>query len=395
MTATPTSLPPAAAPTPPPVAAQSTRIVALDGLRGVAAFVVLVHHTLLASPVLARPYFSDHSPSTVFDPLIYSPLHLLWAGTEAVYIFFILSGIVLTLPVLKNARFSWRAYYPSRLVRLYIPCLAALALAVALALVVPRTVAGAHGAWSALHVMAITPVRIAHAAILVDGTNALNTAFWSLQFEVLFSLLLPVYVLIASLTKRRWWLTAIASIVIVLIGTISGNTWLTFLPMFMIGCAFAVRLDDLRRMAARVPSIGWWSLLGFAVLGITSAWWLGRTGDRAEVHLVTMVPVMLAAALFVLMAIGWPAAQRVLASRIGRWLATISFSLYLVHEPIVVSFAFLLPASLTWLVPIVAIPVCLVVAVLFQRVIEGPSHRLAQAVAARMRSRARTVGIAT
>ena len=33
------------------------RLKALDGLRGIAALVVLVHHSLLVVPSLAAPYF--------------------------------------------------------------------------------------------------------------------------------------------------------------------------------------------------------------------------------------------------------------------------------------------------------------------------------------------------
>lgn len=49
--------------------------------------------------------------------MIRSPLHALWEGKGAVYIFFVLSGIVLTLPAVKarqagNTDYSWRAFYP-------------------------------------------------------------------------------------------------------------------------------------------------------------------------------------------------------------------------------------------------------------------------------------------
>ncbi len=85
----------------------------LDGLRGLAAIVVVLHHSLLTSPSLALAYFGGPkapvgSPSWL---LTYTPLHLVWAGPEAVLVFFVLSGFVLTLPVLtspaNDCRFVW------------------------------------------------------------------------------------------------------------------------------------------------------------------------------------------------------------------------------------------------------------------------------------------------
>jgi peptidoglycan/LPS O-acetylase OafA/YrhL len=62
-----------------------------------------------------------------------------------------------------------------------------------------------------------------------------------------------------------------------------------------------------------------------------------------------------------------------------------SFSLYLVHEPIVVSVALLLggraPAPVTLAI---ALPFALAAAALFFRVVESPSHRFARAVSRRL-----------
>ncbi len=52
-------------------------------------------------------------------------------------VFFVLSGLVVALPALRKG-FSWRAYYPARLARLYLPIWGSLALAAALVLLIPR-----------------------------------------------------------------------------------------------------------------------------------------------------------------------------------------------------------------------------------------------------------------
>lgn len=79
-----------------------------------------------------------------------------------------------------------------------------------------------------------------------------------------------------------------------------------------------------------------------------------------------------------------------LATRPARWLGTRSFSLYLVHEPIVVSTAVLLGAGYNpALAMAVAVSVSLVIAELFHRVIERPSQRLGKAVERKIGSRRR------
>ena len=71
-----------------------------------------------------------------------------------------------------------------------------------------------------------------------------------------------------------------------------------------------------------------------------------------------------------------------------QWLGKRSFSLYLVHEPIVVSTAFMLgPGTMSLLLTIaIALPLALVVAQFFFVAVESPNHRLARAVAHRGRT---------
>ena len=81
------------------------RIASLDGLRGLAAATVLFTHVLLAG-IAFHAYDARDAP--------------VWAGNVAVGVFFVLSGFVLTLPSTRRAE-NWVAYYPARLLRLYLP----------------------------------------------------------------------------------------------------------------------------------------------------------------------------------------------------------------------------------------------------------------------------------
>jgi peptidoglycan/LPS O-acetylase OafA/YrhL len=100
-----------------------TRVTQLDGLRGIAALVVVACHVLSTLPGIGS-VFSDRSVGLSGAAMwaIFSPLHVLWNGTPAVHLFFVLSGFVLVLPFSRpGVTRSWASYYAKRLLRLYLP----------------------------------------------------------------------------------------------------------------------------------------------------------------------------------------------------------------------------------------------------------------------------------
>ena len=194
--------PPAASP-PAEESSRVSRVRSLDGLRGLAALIVVFHHALLTSPTLARVNYGT-PPGTVHGIhwlLSYTPLHLLWAGPEAVFVFFVLSGFVLFLPT-ESVRFRWAPYYPRRLLRLYLPVIGSVLFAwLSVILVPPRVINGA-SLWLDHHHLHVGLGRVLHDMALLGGVSLLNGPLWSLKWEVLFSVLLPVYVIVARMYPR-------------------------------------------------------------------------------------------------------------------------------------------------------------------------------------------------
>ncbi|MGN6610892.1 MAG: acyltransferase family protein [Angustibacter sp.] len=364
------------------------RLPALDGLRGVAAFVVLVHHALLTVPVLAAPYYSGRPPAgeqRLAWMLVSTPVHLVWAGTEAVFVFFVLSGLVLTLPVGRAVgSYGWRAYYPRRLVRLYVPVVAAVVLGSLLPLVVTRDGGAAMGAWLAHRPPQPTAEGVLADVTLVGGVSRLISPLWSLQWEVWFSLLLPAFV-VAAVKGRRWvWSQAALLVVLTGLGEATARPWLTYLPMFGAGVLLATHLEDVRAWGARLGSRTWAAAVAGAVL-LLSSYWLVLPQDVDPAVLTMSRPAALVGAVVVVVAAAsWDVAQRVLTWKPVHWLGTISFSLYLVHEPIVIATAYVVgPGRSEWVLPL-ALPVALLVATGFYRLVEQPSHRLARRLSARL-----------
>jgi peptidoglycan/LPS O-acetylase OafA/YrhL len=131
-----------------------TRVTQLDGLRGVAALVVVACHVVSTLPGTGG-VFSDRSVglNAAEAGAVFSPLHLLWNGTPAVHVFFVLSGYVLVLPFTRPGAVRNRAqYYARRFFRLYLPARASLAVAVALITIIPRSASPLQSSWADMYV---------------------------------------------------------------------------------------------------------------------------------------------------------------------------------------------------------------------------------------------------
>ena len=115
-----------------PASKPSPRLAALDGLRGFAAVIVVLWHASLTVSMLGEHipmHISDEFNQLGTDAAVGSPawwvyetpLRVLTMGTNAVTIFFVLSGFVLILPMLRGRQLNMWAYYPRRIARLWIP----------------------------------------------------------------------------------------------------------------------------------------------------------------------------------------------------------------------------------------------------------------------------------
>lgn len=370
------------------LAPSQQRMPSLDGLRGVAAFVVVLNHCMMLVPIVALAYDgSAHDYHGITWWVTFSPLHVYWAGSEAVAVFFVLSGFVLTRGA-DRLHFSWRAYYPSRLLRLYAPVAAAIALAWTTVEALPRK-ASSHSSWwlnSQTHVP--TGLRnLTHDLLLVKGAETLLPVLWSLKWEVIFSLILPLAVYGAIRKSSFALVQAVCLIGVTLLGSDStaahwGGYWL-YLPMFGIGALMARQHERLLIFGNALK--GWsGSLVAVAGILLLTLAWTAHAQDRPAYQ-----PAQTAGAALLVFTFGyWNRGRKAGESRLLQWLGRRSFSLYLVHFPIVLGVAFLLESHSRYAF-VVAIPVSLLVADRFFRWAEAPSHRLAQSLKSRLKNEPR------
>ena len=233
----------------------------LDSLRGLAAITVVFHH------------FSRLCSPQVNHVLDRTPLRLLVAGHQAVILFFLLSGFVLTLPYKKNGRLNYGPFLLKRVCRIYLPYLGALAFAVLCDLHFSNQSHydnyWVNWTWS---VPVTTSLVLQHILFLGNyDWSQFNTAFWSLVYEMRISLVFPFLALVVLRLRSRWIVLAAAvlslsffPLAMVLSSTLpltnrtaAINTTLTlhYAAFFLIGSLVAKHLDAINRRYARLSAL--------------------------------------------------------------------------------------------------------------------------------------------
>jgi peptidoglycan/LPS O-acetylase OafA/YrhL len=370
------------------------RLHGLDGVRGVAAGMVVAHHLALCGGWLSDPFATQPKVASGFErAMTYTPLHLLWAGGEAVFVFFVLSGYVLAHTDFSTPRRT-AGFVGKRFVRLYVPAAAAVAAGTLLHVLVPRR-AGEADSWLRWHGDAIAwsdPLRAATLVISDAGTQ-IDSVLWSLHWEVLFSALLPIVAACMALAiGRRAPYVATAMCACVALSIYQSSGVLFYVPMFLLGTLAALNAEAIEsavdRWRRRIPD----GLLGAGalILGglLLTVRWTVSPEKVVHVHPVQQalagveqMLVVLGACLIVLAAVHLRSVRRLFEVQPLQHLGSRSFSLYLVHEPIVVSVAQHVDPQHRPLQFIVASLVVVGLATeVFYRLVERPSIGLAQRV---------------
>lgn len=366
------------------------RVPALDGIRGLAALVVVFHHISMTFPSVANAVL--RSETTQVDTfsmswlLTRTPAYILIDGVAAVTAFFILSGIVLTWPTLRRNEFRWPSYYAGRLARLYFPVFAAIGFCALLMQLVPRDIGPNPGAWMERAHVTYSISEMMRDAFLLAYPSGVISPLWTLSFEVAFSIALPLYLWLARRRPIPWILLFAAAIALVLassLGSASRLYLLRFLPVFALGVVVAFRWDELCYSVRRLR-VGQRALLLVSGILLTTLptvlVGLGKASGFADrFYWVSSAGVLLLMAV----ALGSRNLRRWLESAPLRFLGRISFSLYLTHEPIVIAMQRFAHDNRS--IVLLALPLSLIVALVFELLVERRLHRLAQRLARSVR----------
>lgn len=363
------------------------RFEQLDSLRGLAALSVMLGHFLQVFPrFTANTYPKGYD--NIVNLLKYTPLHLFWAGGEAVIFFFILSGFVLALPFLNKSAIEYPKYLVRRVCRIYIPYIAAVVVAIAARLGLAHDGLEHGSKWiRSIWTGSFSWQNIAeHAAMLWNFNSTLyDPILWSLVHEMRISIIFPLIMLVVI---RLHWvlnlvLAASCTLSAQLLDKIFDPPYMTNFPMtlhfiaFFIGGALLakhrVQIVDWMRKQARSFHV---FLFVAAILAYTLSW----TAYGLKLFHNDMLQDWVAAAgasMFVVAALSTASVMRALQSKPLVFLGKISYSLYLFHMIVLLALLHLLegyaPASVILLIAFVA---SFAVSVLSYEWIEKPSMQL-------------------
>lgn len=371
------------------------RMRSLDGLRGIAALAVVFSHALLSLPV-----FWDHilgkSPNATLAWIIgYTPIRLLWAADKAVLLFFVLSGFVLTLPWISGRNRTYASFLTSRFCRIYLPYCSAMLIAAILA-----TTLGGHPVpeasdWINGYGWAGGVSQHTLPSVLLVLTNQyctwLNNPTWTLVWEMRVSLIFPLLVI----PVVRWGLPGAALVATCLWAAFIGSKAVDvahpdmasyigdphkmffYAGYFLLGAVMA----KYRAVLAQIGSARNGGI-ATALLIAGLAYWLLRWPATAE---MLKTP---GAILIITAAISAGPFSRWLSRPSTQWLGRVSYSLYLIHVPVILTTEYLLSTYLDQkALVILAILISLLFAELFYRVVERPAHQLGRYLSTRRNGR--------
>ncbi|TWT27731.1 acyltransferase [Planomicrobium sp. CPCC 101110] len=323
------------------------RFQELDSLRGIAALIVVFHHFLFILPA----FKDDASPENLWiDLFTHTPLHILWAGHEAVIFFFILSGFVLSLPFFKEGReFNYTDYVVKRFFRIYIPYIVSIFIAILLRLIVEeRGISGLSSGFNELWENAIDAgIILSHILFLGEyTTRTFNSPIWSLIHEMRISLIFPFVVMFMN--KNKLWKTVgaaaacslVAIVLIKLTGASSKSILYSFhyLLVFVVGALLAKYRFLLLELVDKFKVKNYALFIG-GILLLTYPWWFFR--DFRIIHVLDDWVIILGASCIILLAFTSKAFSRFLNLKTNLFLGKISYSLYLYHMLVLLPMVFL------------------------------------------------------
>jgi peptidoglycan/LPS O-acetylase OafA/YrhL len=317
----------------------------LDQLRGLAALLVLYFHTIAGSAV-AGHYLGVTGSTSI--PVVDNVVELVIAnGFTGVALFFVISGFLFTWGALQTSHFDWKKFYTNRFLRIY-PLYTLMLLAV-------FSLGRRELPFGQLL------QSLAGFGNLIPGHGYFDIVLWTISVELQFYMLFPFLI---SLLKRKgvlfiWGLIAVMIMfrLVARMDNLPINDavyWTLFgrIDQVLIGMALAwyvhhrgwLRADGMvkvgahKLMASAKLAAG---LVGVSVIMLGLLWLYTKVGWKyGESYLQVVWPTLeaLVWAAFGIFYVGLAMLHRSWFFKPIQFIGMISFSLYLLHYPIVKAF---------------------------------------------------------
>ncbi len=333
----------------------SSGSVHLDAVRGAAAVLVFANHTraLYFSSVISRTQPAVNAASTSQTPgTSIEPANMVTAGgmklaSEAVIIFFVLSGYLVGGSVIKSVKqktWSWKDYMTKRLTRLWVPLIPCLLICVTL----DRTGSRIFGEGSIYHnpigIDLITSFDLAHRidlatffgnafflqGILVEYLGT-DVSLWSLTNEFWYYIAFPCVVLALGQGRRHLALRLLYLLLAVAVLVFTGSRIAILFPIWLFGVIISMIPQSLSSQRARSLSLLALPVLLFCMVAVRFL--------PLETLIEEYVVGFIASAFIYLLIQQKDTALPSLYQTIARFFSQISYTLYIVHLPVAIFLA--------------------------------------------------------
>ncbi|CAM4513082.1 peptidoglycan/LPS O-acetylase OafA/YrhL [Paenibacillus endophyticus] len=362
----------------------------LDSLRGLAALAVMIGHFLMVFTPIVQNTSGLGLLDYPLNLLKYTPLHAIWGGHEAVIMFFLLSGFVLSLPFFSNRQQTYTKYVIKRICRIYIPFVIALLIAIAMReAVYVSKLTDLTSYYNNLWVIPPNWSSFIHHLLFVGNYNTTryDPILWTLVHEMRISLLFPF--IMFAIVKGGWKLGLPLALLLsygaeILLANFETRYMTNFVvtlhyaSFFIVGALLAKYQGELKMLFLRLNGC-WMSLLLVIGLCCYSFKWIGYGEDFHDMFMPHGGDWMTAigASIFIVAAISSVRLSRQLQRRPLLFLGKISYSLYLYHMIVLLSLVHLLEGKLdTPIIVVIAFVVSFGAGAMSYYLVELPSIRL-------------------
>lgn len=382
------------------------RFTELDAVRGLAALSVVFLHFHDAWYIgLPHPVGPLQIVGLFF-------LRLIYTGRSAVFLFFVLSGFVLSLPLLRGKHQPYSTYVVRRILRIWAPYVCSLLLALLGSAIFYRYPHGS--SWMGPYWNAPLDASLIFQHIFLIGifdTQRYNYVVWTLVQEMRLSIIFPF--LFALVIRMRMWSLLLVAGAMALAPVLTGFRNITVITAentfrksfgitvyvvgyFIAGILLAVYLENIK---------SWWKKSSYVTklaFSVATIYCYGygfaapELSRRLVIHHLAPGPVLndgLVNTFFMLGALGVlivclnaRLAKRILHARVSHGLGRMSYSLYLIHPTVLGVITLLLYYRMSrWLQLPIYIALALAASWLFCIYVEEPFIRLSRGFRAQQR----------
>jgi peptidoglycan/LPS O-acetylase OafA/YrhL len=322
-------------------AQKSSKLIPLEGLRGIAAIIVMLGHMVrgLVPPGDAK-WASLHQVH-----------RWLLNGGAAVTIFFVLSGFILSLPFGKDrgrlrVLTSFLKRWPRLAALTTIACLVSWGLIVLSQDSYKYAAAVTGNKWMANHFNAplegheiswLAAVKDGLYQVFLSGTSRFDSPLWTMRIELFGSFV--IFLMAPVLFGLKTWPTRLAVVGAAMFA--AGATFpLTYMSDFLVGTVLAMLFAE-----NKIPEVRNWVAAGLGLAAIYL--FCFSAGENHFIHapIKALLPAGetahfvwdVSAALIILLLLGNPFLRTLFSKNWAVWLGVLSFPIYLLHVPIMLS----------------------------------------------------------